>query len=98
MRMLRQGSQPARTRILAALATTVKAAVVAAEETSRGCISCHKNVEPMHASAVVRLSCVDCHGGNASATTKEAAHVTPGHPEIWKSSANPPRTYTALLQ
>jgi hypothetical protein len=51
----------------------------------------------MHASAAVKLTCVDCHGGDASAATKEAAHVQPAHREIWKTSANPPRTYTALL-
>ena len=52
----------------------------------------------MHASGAVRLGCTDCHGGNAAATIKEQAHVQPLHPEIWKSSANPQRTYTALLQ
>src|SRR5947207_7583123 len=70
----------------------------AADEKSRGCLACHKNIEPMHTSPAVRLGCTDCHGGNAAATTKDAAHVKPLHPEIWKSSANPPRTYTALLQ
>ena len=67
-----------------------------------GCVTCHKAIEPMHASGAVRLGCVDCHGGNATATTKEAAHVQPRHPEIWTrdgkpSSANPERTYTRLL-
>ncbi|HEX2060866.1 MAG TPA: cytochrome c3 family protein, partial [Thermoanaerobaculia bacterium] len=52
----------------------------------------------MHASPNVRLSCTDCHGGNATATTKEEAHVQPRNPALWKTSANPPRTYTALLQ
>jgi hypothetical protein len=69
-----------------------------ADEKSRGCTTCHKNIEPMHASTAVHLGCTDCHGGNASATTKDAAHVKPLHPEVWKTSANPPRTYTALLQ
>ena len=59
-----------------------------------GCLTCHKNIEPMHSSAAVRLECVDCHGGDAAATTKEKAHVQPRHPENWKTSANPPRTYT----
>jgi hypothetical protein len=70
----------------------------AADEKSRGCVSCHQNIEPMHVSPSVKLGCTDCHGGNAIATTKEAAHVQPRNPEIWKTSANPPRTYTALLQ
>src|SRR5438045_8396484 len=68
-----------------------------ADARSSGCITCHKNIEPMHQSAAVRLGCTDCHGGNAMATTKELAHIQPRHPEIWKTSANPPRTYTALL-
>jgi hypothetical protein len=63
-----------------------------------GCVTCHTNIEPIHASGAVKLSCVDCHGGNAVATTKEAAHVKPLHPEIWSSSANPKRSYTALLE
>ena len=70
----------------------------AADAKSSGCLTCHKNIEPMHASPAVRLGCTDCHGGNAGATTKEQAHVKPLHSEIWRSSANPPRTYTALLQ
>src|SRR5438552_1582103 len=63
----------------------------------QSCLSCHKNIEPMHESGAVRLGCTDCHGGDATATTKEKAHVLPRHPQIWKTSANPPRTYTALL-
>src|SRR5438034_5692703 len=61
----------------------------AADEKSRGCVTCHKNIEPMHASPAVKLGCTDCHGGNAAATTKDAAHVKPLHPEIWRTSANP---------
>ncbi|HEV7765281.1 MAG TPA: hypothetical protein VGQ76_09785 [Thermoanaerobaculia bacterium] len=52
----------------------------------------------MHASAAVKLACTDCHGGNSSAITKEQAHIAPRNPELWKTSANPPRTYTALLE
>jgi hypothetical protein len=66
--------------------------------TQDSCIDCHKGIEPMHSSNAVRLSCTDCHGGNAIAKTKEAAHVKPLHPEVWTSSANPERSYTALLQ
>jgi len=62
------------------------------------CISCHAGIEPMHASAAVQLSCVDCHGGNGTAREKAQAHVHPRNPAIWKTSANPPRTYTALLR
>jgi hypothetical protein len=51
----------------------------------------------MHASPAVKLACTDCHGGDGSATTKAQAHVAPRNPAVWKTSANPPRTYTALL-
>src|SRR6185369_8986056 len=63
-----------------------------------GCERCHKSIEPMHASPAVHLACVDCHGGDASATEKQSAHVKPLHPETWTTSANPERTYTALLK
>jgi hypothetical protein len=69
-----------------------------ADAKSAGCMSCHHGIEPMHASAAVKLACTDCHGGNGTARTKEAAHIKPLHPEIWTTSANPKRSYTALLQ
>ena len=52
----------------------------------------------MHSSPAVHLTCVDCHGGDPNATEKAKAHVLPAHPEIWKSSANPQQSYTALLK
>ncbi|HEX6159006.1 MAG TPA: hypothetical protein VF111_02500, partial [Thermoanaerobaculia bacterium] len=67
-----------------------------ADAKSRGCLTCHDGIEPMHSSPAVKLGCTDCHGGDANATTKQAAHVQP-RLDIWKSSANPPRTYTKLL-
>ncbi len=36
------------------------------------CLDCHRGIEAMH--AVFPLTCVECHGGNATAATKEAAH------------------------
>ena len=69
-----------------------------ADAKSAGCLSCHAGIEPMHASPNVRLACTDCHGGNGAALTKEQAHVLPRNKELWKTSANPPRTYTALLE
>src|SRR5258708_3606451 len=69
-----------------------------ADAKSAGCLSCHHGIEPMHASAAVKLACTDCHGGNGTAATKEAAHVKPLHPEIWNTAATPPRIYTALLE
>jgi hypothetical protein len=69
-----------------------------ADAKSAGCLSCHTGIEPMHASAAVKLACTDCHGGNATAVTKEQAHIQPRNKDLWKTSANPPRTYTALLE
>ena len=45
---------------------------------SEGCVSCHKGIEDMH--PAYALSCVDCHGGDGKATTKEAAHVAASKP------------------
>src|SRR5579863_10404561 len=52
-----------------------------ADERSHGCISagCHVGIEDMHGGAVP-LGCVDCHGGDAKATTKDKAHVHPLDP------------------
>ncbi|HEX8153693.1 MAG TPA: hypothetical protein VF698_11230 [Thermoanaerobaculia bacterium] len=61
------------------------------------CETCHTNIEPMHASEVVQLTCTQCHGGDPAATDKQRAHVIPRFPNIWKTSANPPRTYTRLM-
>ena len=63
---------------------------------SQGCVSCHQGVGDMHRSPNVRLGCTDCHGGDAGAVTKQAAHVHPKHPEVWTSAANPQRSYTLL--
>jgi hypothetical protein len=67
---------------------------------SRGCLTCHVGIEPMHASAAVKLGCTDCHGGDPVATTKEAAHVAsptgfgrPGDP-----AATPERSYSEWLR
>ena len=39
------------------------------------CKSCHDGIEEMHPWAP--LGCVECHGGDGRATSKEAAHVAP---------------------
>jgi hypothetical protein len=64
-------------------------------EPSTGCMDCHKNAKDPHPVGQ-NLSCVDCHGGNGTATTKEAAHVKPAFPGVFASSANPANTYTIL--
>jgi hypothetical protein len=74
-----------------------------ADTKSAGCVTCHKAIEPMHASAAVKLGCTDCHGGDARATEKNRAHVLPRNPEFWvrngkPSSANPERLYTRSMK
>ncbi len=63
-----------------------------------GCVTCHTStdVASMHRTEAVVLGCTDCHGGNASATTIEKAHVLPRFPKSWPTSANPKRSYTLL--
>ncbi|MEO0478738.1 MAG: hypothetical protein AAF196_04600 [Planctomycetota bacterium] len=39
------------------------------------CVECHAGIEDIHPG--FRLSCTDCHGGDAQAKTKEGAHVMP---------------------
>ncbi|MBX3278926.1 MAG: hypothetical protein KF868_13055 [Acidobacteria bacterium] len=58
---------------------------------SAGCIACHTGTESMHHDGDndLGIGCADCHGGDPAATTKEAGHVKPRFPEIWKSTANP---------
>lgn len=46
-----------------------------AADGSSGCLRCHEGLETMHPWAP--LTCVECHGGNAQATTAERAHVRP---------------------
>jgi hypothetical protein len=67
-----------------------------ADRKSKGCLTCHRGIEPMHKNTAVKLGCVDCHGGNADGTTIQSAHVQPKYADRWKTSANPPRTYTLL--
>lgn len=42
---------------------------------AESCITCHAGIEEMHPGFT--LGCVDCHGGDDSATTAEEAHVRP---------------------
>ncbi len=81
-----------------------RAEVVAGQENdkppapSEGCVSCHKGVGDPHQEKIRNgPSCVDCHGGNGTATTKADAHTAkPRHPEKWPGSANPEESYTLL--
>ncbi len=50
-----------------------KSTPVVIDPASAGCIACHAGIEAMHPEA--ELSCVDCHGGDGTATLKLEAHV-----------------------
>jgi hypothetical protein len=63
---------------------------------SAGCMTCHVGSVDPHMKDTVRLGCTDCHGGDATATTKERAHVCPSYPQFWPTSGNPVRSYTLL--
>ena len=79
-----------------------------------GCVSCHTNTdEPsMHPTGTVRLACIDCHGGDSTATLapgansktleykqiKNRAHVQPRDPALVGLSGNPKRLYTKWLR
>ncbi len=83
-----------------------------ADDLSRGCLTCHAGIEPIHPTQTVQIGCTECHGGDASALrpsgadpggapyeeAKRRAHVQPLYPDRWPTSANPERTYTSLLQ
>jgi hypothetical protein len=102
--------EPAAPRLLAEGSSLSSQTQEQADAKSVGCMSCHTTTDAksMHASASVRLGCTDCHGGNSnvkvsgapgSGAWKDAqhqAHVQPKN-DIFRSSANPPRAYTALL-
>ncbi len=44
----------------------------------------------------IEITCVDCHGGDGTATDKDRAHVRPQHRDVFASSANPKVSYTVL--
>src|SRR5437764_568631 len=45
------------------------------EPGSAGCVKCHEGIEEIHPAE--HISCTTCHGGDATAATKEKAHVQP---------------------
>ncbi len=67
-----------------------------AQAKSTGCITCHQGSHDPHGKDTVVLGCVDCHGGNPNVADKARAHVGPRFADIWRSSANPTRSYTLL--
>jgi len=85
-----------------------------ADAKSFGCIACHGKTDSpsMHTTNTVRLGCADCHGGKADVTppsgtkpgdatyeqAKKQAHPQPRIASMWKSTANPVRSFTQWLK
>ncbi|MEP6962170.1 MAG: hypothetical protein ABI995_08830, partial [Acidobacteriota bacterium] len=77
---------------------------------SAGCVSCHGMTEAasMHSTGTVHIGCAYCHGGNPSVLrvdgnaaylkAKLAAHPKAKMPEMFKSAANPVRSWTDWLK
>jgi hypothetical protein len=63
---------------------------------SASCVQCHQNTHDPHFKDSFHLGCVDCHGGNANATTKELAHIHPMFAAAWTTAGNPVRSYALL--
>src|SRR6185295_12283696 len=47
--------------------------IAKADELSRGCLSCHLGVEPIHPTRTVQIGCTECHGGDATAARPEGS-------------------------
>src|SRR5271163_1549619 len=59
------------------------------------CETCHVGIESMHANKS-DIACVDCHGGNDTATSKEAAHVLPRKGSPYADGHRPTDSYSYL--
>jgi len=59
------------------------------------CETCHVGIESMHANKS-DIACVDCHGGNDTATSKEAAHVLPRKGSVFANGKRPTDSYSYL--
>ena len=84
------------------------------DKKNAGCVSCHTKTDAatMHEATTVKAACIDCHGGQgdvvkpADATAgsapydaaKRQAHVRPRVHDLWKTSANPERSFATLNQ
>src|SRR5262245_30483395 len=80
---------------LQGLALKKQSSADAASKSNR-CIHSHKTVHDPHESRACHLGCTDCHGGDASTTDKNGAHVAARMADAWSSSGNPVRSYTLL--
>ena len=107
-----EGGEPAHHHYEMAPATPLNQSVGEMQAKSAGCVSCHTESDrkTMHENPGVVIGCTDCHGGDASvfvppgttrpevayADATNKAHILPLWPDSWKTSANPPLSYTLL--
>lgn len=66
------------------------------QPSSASCINCHRGIEMPHGESppdALENNCVNCHGGNGNASTKEEAHVHAYDREEWESSRLPMHSY-----
>jgi hypothetical protein len=59
------------------------------------CETCHVGIEPMHANKT-NITCVECHGGDDTVSTKEEAHVRPRNEGVFANDARPANSYSYL--
>jgi hypothetical protein len=85
-----------------------------AERKSAGCISCHAPMDEatMHPTKTVQLGCIDCHGGDSSASVvagaaanspdylaaKQKAHIQPRDPIFRNRGATPQDVFAKWLK
>src|SRR5271165_3710959 len=59
------------------------------------CETCHVGIESMHANKK-DITCVECHGGDDTVSTKEEAHVQPRSDGVFANDARPANSYSYL--
>src|SRR5437868_13093851 len=97
-----------------ALIAQIQQSAENAAKQSAGCITCHTKTDEasMHPGGTVTIGCADCHGGDPDVSVatglaagsrqyedaKRKAHVLPRNQQVFKSSANAIRPYSAWLE
>ena len=93
--------------VLVAAVSLRAAPAAAAPASSAACVKCHAGIEEMHPEASIKdpatgkeetrtLTCVECHGGNGSATEKAQAHVQPRNKDMFGVREYRKSSYAAI--
>ncbi len=61
------------------------------------CVGCHDGCRDPHPGNR-QATCVHCHGGDPTQSTKLLAHPKPSFPEEWATSGNPERPYMLTME